>query len=250
MAKLLEQVQSGKEMKPRRTMLYGTEGVGKSTFGSMAPMPVFIQTEDGLGQIECARFPLAGAYGDVVAALSELWSEQHPYQTVVLDTLDWLEQLIWAEICKKRCVENIEDIGYAKGYGFALAQWREVLAGLDALRNDRGMAVILIAHSKIEKFENPETESYDRYSPRLHKLASALVTEWADEVLFATYRVHTKQADEGFGRKKSKGVGTGERIIRTTARPAHVAKNRLGLPDELPLDWNAYAKYLPQVKGE
>lgn len=250
MAKLLEQVRSGKVVAPRRTMLHGTEGIGKSTFGSMAPKPIFIQTEDGLGQIECDKFPLAGAYGDVVAALSELWSETHPYRTVVVDTLDWLEQLIWAEVCKKRCVESIEDIGYAKGYIFALTQWREILAGLDALRNDRGMGVILIAHSKIEKFENPETESYDRYSPRLHKSACALVTEWADEVLFATYRVHTKQTDEGFGRKKSKGVGTGERIIRTTARPAHVAKNRLGLPDELPLDWNAYAKYLPQVKGD
>ena len=249
MTTLLKQVQSGKTTEPRRVMLYGTHGVGKSTWGAQAPKPIFVQTEDGLGQVDCDRFPKAGAYGDVIATLSELWAEKHPYQTVVLDTLDWLEQLIWAEVCKRKGVENIEDIGYAKGYTFALTHWREVLDGLDALRNDRGMTVVLIAHSKIDRFENPETETYDRYTPRLHKHACAMVCEWSDEVLFATYRVHTKQTDEGFGRKKARGVGTGERIVRTTERPAHVAKNRLDLPDELPLDWNAYAQYLPGQPG-
>ncbi len=250
MAKLLEQIESGKTAEPRRTMLYGVEGIGKSTWGAQAPKPIFIQTEDGLGQVECDRFPLARTYGDVIAALSELYSEKHPYRTVVVDTLDWLEQIVWAEICKRRCVENIEDIGYAKGYVFALTQWREVLAGLDALRNERGMAVILIAHSKIERFENPETESYDRYTPRLHKHACALVSEWCDEVLFATRRIVTSTEDAGFGRKRTTASGLGheaggDRVIRTTARPAHVAKNGLGLPEARPLDWKAYAQYLP-----
>ena len=249
MAKLLEQIESGKTAEPRRTMLYGVEGIGKSTWGAQAPKPIFIQTEDGLGQVECVRFPLARTYGDVIAALSELYSEKHPYRTVVVDTLDWLEQIVWAEICKRRCVESIEDIGYAKGYVFALTQWREFLEGLTALRNERGMMIMLIAHAKIEKFENPETDNYDRYVPRLHKLASAVVQEWCDEILFATYKVYTKTTDEGFNRKKTKGTGTGERIIRTTERPAHVAKNRLNLPDELPLDWNAYAQYLNRESG-
>ena len=168
----------------------------------------------------------------------------------MVDSLDWLERLIWAEVCRKRGVESIEDIGYAKGYTFALTQWREVLEGLAALRNRRDMMVILLAHCAIEKFENPETDSYDRYVPRLHKHASAVVQEWCDEVLFATYRVHTKQVDEGFGRKKAKGVGTGERIVRTAERPAHVAKSRLELPDELPLDFGAYAEFLKPTKGD
>ncbi|NLY01550.1 MAG: ATP-binding protein [Rhodopirellula sp.] len=242
--KLLSQIQSGRTLAPRRTLVYGVHGVGKSTFGSMAEKPVFIQTEDGLGNIECERFPLANEYADVVAALAELYTEEHEYRTVVVDSLDWLERLIWAEVCKKRGVESIEDIGYGKGYVFALTNWREVLTGLDALRNDRGMGVILIAHAQIERFANPETDTYDRYSPRLHKQASALVQEWADEVLFAAYSVHTKTTEEGFGRKRVQGVGTGERIIRTTERPAHVAKNRLNLPDEIPLDYRIYAAFL------
>ena len=247
--KLLEKIQRGKESSPRRVMLYGTHGIGKSTFGSMSPKSIFIQTEDGLGGIDCDKFPLAKTFDDVIAALSELYSEKHQYRTVVVDSLDWLERLIWEEVCKKRMVKSIEDIGYAKGYVFALAQWQEFLNGLTALRNEIGMMIILIAHAKIEKFENPATDSYDRYAPRLHKLASAVVQEWCDEILFATYKVYTKATDEGFNRKISKGTGMGERLIHTTERPAHVAKNRLNLPDELPLEWTAYEQYLPNLNG-
>lgn len=240
---LLEQVQRGCVAVPRRVEIYGQHGVGKSTFGAMAEAPIFIQTEDGLANIDCARFPLATTYADVIAALGALYTEPHEYRTVVIDSVDWLERLIWAEVCRKRGVESIEDIGYGKGYVFALTQWREVLQGLGALRNERGMQVILIAHAQIEKFANPETDTYDRYSPRLHKLASALVQEWCDEVLFATYKVHTKTTNEGFDRKRVQGIGTGERIIRTTERPAHVAKNRLGLPEEFPLDCRLYTAF-------
>jgi hypothetical protein len=248
--KLLEQVQSGRSPAPRRVMLYGTHGIGKSTFAAMAEKPVFIQTEDGLGEIDCAKFPLATTFDQAMKALSELYSEKHAFRTVVVDSLDWLERIIWAEVCRKRNVESIEDIGYAKGYTFALTQWREFLEGLTSLRTDKGMTAVLIAHARIERFENPETESYDRYVPRLHKLAAAVVQEWCDEVLFATYKVYTKQTDEGFDRKRTQGLGTGERVIRTVERPAHVAKNRLNLPDELPLDWNAYAQYLPNGKNK
>ena len=242
--KLLEKVMCGKAPAPRRVMLYGTHGIGKSTFASCAPKPIFLQTEDGLGEIDCDKFPLVTNFNEAMAALSELYTEKHPYQTIVVDSLDWLERLIWAEVCRKRNVENVEEIGYAKGYVFSLTQWREFLEGLSALRADRGMTAILIAHARIERFENPETESYDRYVPRLHKLAAAIVQEWCDEVLFATYKVYTKQSDEGFNRKRTQGVGSGERIIRTQERPAHVAKNRLNLPDELPLDWNTYAQHM------
>jgi hypothetical protein len=244
---LLQQVQKGRAQQPRRVLVYGVHGVGKSTFGAMAEKPIFIQTEEGLNDIETDRFPLATKYSDVLGALSALYTDKHDYQTVVIDSLDWLERLIFAEVCQKRGVETIEDIGYAKGYVFALTQWREVLSGLDALRNERGMQVILIAHAAIEKFANPETDSYDRYIPRLQKQASALVQEWCDEVLFATYRVHTKTTDQGFDRKRTQGIGTGERVVRTTERPAHVAKNRLNLPDEFPLDYRVYAAF---VRGE
>lgn len=243
----LSEIQRGRVDAPRRVLVYGTHGIGKSTFGAMADKPVFVQTEDGLGGIDCERFPLARRYADVLTAIGDLYAEAHEYRTLVIDSLDWLERLIWVDVCEKRGVESIEDIGYGKGYVFALTNWREVLSGLDALRNERGMTIVLIAHAQIEKFANPETDTYDRYSPRLHKQASAIVQEWCDEILFATYRIHTKTTNEGFDRKRVQAIGTGERIIRTTERPAHVAKNRLGLPDEIPLDYRIYAAY---VRGE
>jgi len=240
---LLDSIRKGRAQAPRRTLLYGVHGVGKSTFGAMAERPIFIPTEDGLSDIDCERFPLAEQYDDVLNALGALYTEEHQYRTVVIDSLDWLEQLIWAEVCRKRGVENIEDIPFGKGYVFALNYWRDVLAGLDALRNERGMSALFIAHAAIQKFNDPTADAYDRYMPRLQKLASALVQEWCDEVLFATYRVHTRQTDEGFNRKRTVGVGEGERVVRTTERPSHLAKNRLNLPDEIPLDHHIYAAF-------
>jgi len=174
---LMNQIHTGRRIMPPRILMYGTEGIGKSTTASQAPKPIFIPTEDGLDQIDCASY-----------------SEEHDYQSVVIDSLDWLERLIWDDVCREYGVKSIEkaDGGYAKGYTHALTQWREVLNGLDALRNERGMAVILLAHAKVEKFEDPESVAYDRYSPRLHKHAAALVTEWCDGVLFATRKFRTE----------------------------------------------------------
>lgn len=245
MVKLLEQIKTGIQPAPRRVMLYGVHGVGKSTWASCAEKPIFIQTEDGLGGIDCQRFPLAENFEQVMLALGELYLEKHQFKTVVIDSLDWLEQLIWREVCRKHNVTSIEDIGYAKGYTFALTYWREFLAGLTALRTERGFTTILLAHAGIERFDNPETESYDRFVPKLHKKAAAVVQEWCDEVLFATYKIYTKVTEEGFNKKKAKGLSDGERIVYTAERPAHMAKNRLNLPNELPLLWERFCEYIP-----
>ncbi len=148
--KLMKHIQRGKSAPPRRVLVYGTHGIGKTTFGAMAERPVFIQTEDGLAGVETDRFPLATRLGDVLNALRELYTEEHDYRTVVVDSLDWLERLIHAEVCLKRSVESIEVLGFGKGYVFALPMWREVLAARDALRTERGTEVILAAHAQIE----------------------------------------------------------------------------------------------------
>jgi len=246
----MAQIHSGQRKSPPRLLIYGTEGIGKSTTASQAPKPIFIATEDGLDQIDCDSFPMAACYRDIVTALTALHQEDHGYQTVVLDSLDWLERLIWDDVCREYRVKSIEkaDGGYAKGYTHALTQWREVLSGLDALRVKRGMAVILLAHAKVEKFEDPESTAYDRYSPRLHKHAAALVTEWCDAVLFATRKYRTEREDAGFNRTRSiavpLGAEGGERIIRTVGGPSCIAKNRFSLPAEIPLSWPALLQAL------
>lgn len=247
---MLDKVTHGKEGKPPRIMVFGQEGVGKSTFAASAPRPIFIQTEDGLGEIDCAKFPLATSFEDVMSALGELYTASHEFQTIAVDSLDWLERLIFDVVCKEYGVKSIEkaDGGYARGYAHALTHWRKFVEGLDALRNDKGMAVILIAHAKIERFEDPESLAYDRYSPRIHKHAAALITEWCDAVLFAGRKVRTQTEEAGFNRTRTIAVGVGkdggERILRTVGGPSCVAKNRFGLPAEVPLSWEAFASEL------
>lgn len=244
---LLEKIHVGKRPAPRRTLLYGVKGVGKSTWASMAPHAVFVPTEEGLNDIDCQSFPLCNTFQEYMKCLYDLYEhcDTHGYRTVITDSLDWLEQLIHRDVARLRGVSHISSIDFSKGYEYALNQWGEVLAGMDALRS-RGMSIINLAHEKKEKCSNPLTASaaYDRYEPRLHKYAAAMLQEWSDEVLFATYKVYTTTTDEGFGKTKTHGVGNGERILLTTDKPSAAAKNRLNLPDELPLDYRVYADYL------
>ncbi len=243
---LMDIIQRGRQPMPPRLMIYGVEGVGKSTLAAHAPNPVFIQTEDGLAEIECDKFPLAASVDDVANALAELRTAEHSYQTVVIDSLDWLERLIWDDVCREFKVSCIEkaDGGYQRGYVHAVGRWRRLVDDLNVLRMGKRMAVILIAHAKVEKFEDPETTTYDRYSPRLHKHACALLTEWVDAVLFATRKFRTEKEEQGFGKERTIAVAIGsdpggDRILRTVGGPSCVAKNRFNLPTELPLSWPA-----------
>lgn len=215
--------------------------------GASAPNPVFVQTEDGLDEIDTAKFPLAKNLNDVLAELTALRDEPHDFQTVVLDSADWLERLIWDQVCAEFGVRSIEkaDGGYGKGYVHALGYWRRIVSLLSELREKRGMIVIVIAHSKVERFEDPENSAYDRYTSRLHKSASSLLCEWADAVPFTTKRFRVQQGQgSGFAGDRAiatpVGADAGERILRTVGSPACIAKNRFGLPSEIPLSWSAF----------
>lgn len=227
------------EAKPPRIIVHGVAGVGKTTFGASAPKPVIIQTEDGLGSIDVPHFPLAKSFSDVLEAFQALYTEEHDFQTVVVDSLDWLEPLVWAETCRRNSWASIEQAGYGKGYLAAADTWREYIDAVNALRNDKGMAIIQIAHTDIKRFDSPETEPYDRYVIKLHKRAAELLQEHADMILFANWKVSTTKADVGFNQKVTRAVGRGERTLYTEERPAFVAKNRHNLPPELQLSWDA-----------
>ena len=173
-----------------------------------------------------------------IATIPVAWEETHQFGTAVIDSPDWLEPLIWGEVCRKLDKPSIESIPYGKGYTEALPIWREFLDTLDRLRA-RGMATILIAHSEIKRFDAPDSDPFDRYQIKLHKGAAALVQEWADVIGFAQFETTVKKTDTGFGATRTRGIGTGRRLLHVVEKPAYVAKNRYGLPDTLPLDWNA-----------
>jgi len=236
----LSAVKRGVESLPPRIILYGTEGVGKTTFASGAPNPVLIQTEDGAGQLDVARLPVRTEFSEVIADLDSLISEEHDFQTVVIDSLDWLERLIWKSICEEEGAKSIEFAagGYGKGYHLALRSWQDIASMLDYLRA-RGIIIILLAHSKIERIEDPENPAYDRYSPRLHKLAASYLCEWSDAVLFAQKKMRIAQSKEKSGTRAIAHGVNDERILRVSGGPACLAKNRYGLSGELPLSWDS-----------
>ena len=227
---------------PPRLCLYGVPGIGKTTFAAAMPDPIFLPVEDGLGQLNVEAFPRPTSYNEVIEAVASLLQGDHSYQTLVLDSLDKLEPLIWDHVCenvpheKGGKVEPIEQFGYGKGYTHALDEWRRLLRGLDLLREEKGMAIVTIAHSAVVRFESPDTDPYERYQLRLHKGADATICDWADAVLFANYKVVT--VDAGGTSNKKRGIGSGERLLYTNERPAFKAKNRYSMPDQLPLAWD------------
>ena len=235
----LKSILKNTAMAAPRVMVYGVEGIGKSTFGAGAPNPVYILTEDGLGSLNVDHFPLATSFQDVMDAISTLYKDNHAFETVVIDSLDWLEAIIQREIEQKY---DAKDLAYGKGALIAAERWREILDGLNALRNDKGMIIILIAHTTIKRFDSPEVEPYDRYQPKLQERSNAVVREWADAVLFANYRPIVKKDDVGFNQTNNRGISTGERLLFTSERPAYMAKNRYNMPESIPLSWDAFAE--------
>lgn len=230
--KLADLVKTGIEKKPPRIVLYGPHGIGKSTFGASTPLPVFLPTEDGLTTIDVPHFDTAKKLDDVWQYMTALIKEEHSFKTVVIDTIDWLETLIFAQVCADGGKANIEDFGYAKGYTYALKYWDKFLNGLEAIRA-KGLAVLLLAHSEIKPYSPPDSTAYDRYQIAIHKAAAARIEEYSDAVLFCNYKVFITK--DGL---KTKASG-GERVIYTSPSPAYRAKNRYGLEDELPFEWDA-----------
>lgn len=244
--------------RPPIMILYGTRGCGKTTLACGAPDPILLAVEDGVGRLDVPHWQTT-TYTEVMEALGVLASEDHDRKTLVVDSLDRLEPQLWQATCARNNWASLESPGYGKGYLAAMEEWREYLAAIHFLRDERGMMVIQIAHEVIRRFDSPETEPYDRYQMKLHDRASALLQEDADAVLFQTYRVSTTKSDVGFNQKVTRAIGGGNRVIYTEERPAYLAKNRMGLPSSIDLPavagatdnpqqvWSAFAKHVPET---
>lgn len=235
---------SGKIIKPQKVVIYGPEGIGKSTFAAQFPKPLFIDTEGSTSHLEVDRLPRPTSWQMLKQYIKDLKGDTMGYHTLVIDTADWAERICEEAICQSNGKVGIEDFGYGKGYTYVKEEFGRLLDSLSDLI-DAGMNVVLTAHSIIRKFELPEeTGAYDRYELKLGQKAgnqcAALAKEWADMVLFVNYKeivITTKD--------NKKKVSGGKRVMYTAHNPCWDAKNRHGLAEELPFDYQGIAHCIP-----
>ena len=239
-------LRKGKQDVPPRICIYGGHGIGKSTLASKFPAPIFISTEDGLDSLDVTSFPRATKVEDVVENIKTLIKEEHEFKTVVIDSVDWLiEPLIMSNV---ESSHDAKDLAYGKGQMLVAEEFREILQGLDVLRVKRRMNVVLIAHAAVVKFEDPRTEPYDRFQPKLPNRCNALLQEWADVLAFAAFKVIIRKSDSGFNNQKTRGVTTGERLLHFVENPAFAAKNRYTCPDDIEMTIENIEKLIPISK--
>jgi len=244
----LKSISKTRRVRAPKIVIVGQGKIGKTTFAAMAPKAIGILTEDGADAVDANAFPLATSLADVYTAIDTLINQDHEFQTLFIDSLDWLEPLVQDHVCKANNWKNIEQPGFGKGYVAAAEEWRNLLSGLEVLRADKDMGIILIAHDKIKRIEDPLTEGFDSHVLKLHDRAGALVQEWADVIGYAGYRIFTSKTDAGFGNKETKATTTGERILHVEPHPAHCGGNRFGLSN-MPLDWTAFQEALTTAQS-
>lgn len=254
MAISLGSLNSTKNNKPPLGVIYGVHGVGKTELASQFPDPYYLPTpgEEPPADLEMATPGTAETFDDVLDTITWLLQEPHDFKTFILDSLDGVEPLVWAYTSKLNGWNSIEDAGFGKGYVAADETWRNLLGGLQALR-DAGMAVVLLAHTEITRFDSPTSDPYSRYGIKLHKRSSALVQEAAQFVGFVNYRHTLKEKEVGFNKKVGHAEGSGERQIHLEERPGFLAKSRYATPPAITFKkgkgWEELSKYMPAPTG-
>lgn len=222
------------EMKAPRILIYGPPGTGKTSLAASFPNPVILDVEDGIpAGVEIATLGEINSFQDVIDRLAALVKQDHDFKTLITDSLDRMEPLIWQHYCEENNYESIESPGFGKGYTEVLDLWERYLKACQILRRDKGMTIIHVAHSTVAKFDDPKVGPYSRYNSRLHTKANNLVQDDVDAILFVNQDVALTKEDEGFGRESKRAEGGHITWIYAAGKPGYVAKNRYGIPDEL-----------------
>ncbi len=245
------QITRGKIPCAKKVVVYGPEGIGKSTFASRFPNPVFIDTEGSTKDMDVARLPKPSSWQMLLEEIDYVKNHPDEFKTLVIDTVDWAEQLCVDYICSKHGKSGIEDFGYGNGYVYTKEEFGRFLNRLEDVI-EKGVNVVLTAHAQIRKFEQPdEMGAYDRYELKLGKKTqsqtSPLVKEWSDMLLFAKYKTYSVAADDKGKKHKAQG---GKRVMYTSHHPCWDAKNRYGLADELAFDYSEISHIIPSGKQQ
>ena len=241
-------ISSGCQPLPLYVCLYGAEGCGKSTFAAQAPNPLFIDFERGSNFINVNRIQ-PGDYLQFIEILKMLEKEQHSYQTLVIDSVDFAEEMLTDYVCGMNGKKNLEDWGYGAGYKYLAKAFMNFLSAVERLRHSRQMNIIHIAHSAIKKFEDPRLQqSYDRYTLKLYHANAERLKESCDFLLYASFQDMTTGGNEPGD--KPRGISTGKRQLMTHRAPAYDAKSRVVIPAQLDLSWSSFFNALyPQSQA-
>ncbi len=226
----------------KKVVIYGPEGIGKTTLASKFPDPVFIDTEGSTKAMDVARLPSPANWDEMLEDVRYVYSNPDCCKTLVIDTMDWAETIAIKSMLKKDDKKSIEDYGYGKGYVRIQEEIQSFLNELDKVIGV-GIHVVLTAHAKMRKFEQPdEIGAYDRWEMKMSKNVSPIVKEWADMVLFCNYKINVIKTETNA--RKAQG---GKRIMYTTHNPCWDAKNRCGLPDEMDMDYEGLKAVIGDV---
>ena len=233
------QIIRGKIPGAKKVVVYGPEGIGKSTFAAHFPEPLFIDTEGSTKDMDVARTESPTSWMMLMEQVRYVKNHPELCRTLVVDTADWAEMLCITQICDKNHKASIEEFGYGKGYVYVQEEFGRLLNALEEVVK-AGIHVVLTAHAKMRKFEQPdELGAYDRWEMKLTKQTAPMVKEWADMVLFANYKTFVINVDgQGVQKGKNKAQG-GKRVMYTSHHSCWDAKNRYGLPEELPFEYEA-----------
>lgn len=231
----------GQQPSALKIVIYGPEGIGKSTFASQFPDVLFIDTEGSTKFMDVSRTPAPSSWTMVMEQLEYVRTHPAMCKTLAVDTADWAEQLCAIKVCSDHQKKGIEDFGYGKGSVYLAEEFAKALNKLEEIVNC-GIHVVVTAHAKMRKFEQPdELGAYDRWELKLSKASASLLKEWADMVLFANYKTFVVNVDDqGVAKGKNKAQG-GRRVMHTEHHPCWDAKNRHGLKGELPFDYKEIA---------
>lgn len=251
----LNSISTGKGPQAPRVVLLGVEKIGKSTCAAGADSPIIIPMagEEGVDSIAVPQFPTCFSFADVMECIRTIHENAQHFKTTVVDSASALEPLIWTNTCARCPLKDgsipasIEKLGggWSKGYTEALDDWRMLTDALDMLRNQHGMASIVIGHIKVKRFDDPAGLSYNQHQFDLNEKAASHLFRWADLILFCNTKVAVLKEDVGFGKNVKRGVDTsgGQRYMYTHKMPSHPGGGRgiYGrLPYELPLSWKSF----------
>lgn len=231
MAKSIASLNSTKSDKPPITLIYGVDGVGKTSLAAEWPDPVYLHTqgEEPPSNIDLQSPGVIESYDEMIELMTQLVVEDHDRRTVIVDSLDGFESLVWAKTCERLGVASIEAPGFGKGYVEADQEWSYFIDGAAALKQ-RGVAVVMLAHPEVVRFDSPITDPYSRYTVKLHKRSNALIREKSDIVAFMNYRTTIKEKEVARQKTVAHGEGGGDRQIHLEERPGFLAKNRYQMP--------------------